>query len=122
MSFIERGASYCRGTFQSLADAFVAALVERDGRQIRLLLAKNPAGWLEAFDMLDEPPVPVLLSVSIGILGSFLAIVMAGLTLDLYAQIGMIVLIGLALAAKGASAAAGGRTGVMRVSRAAVRS
>jgi hydrophobe/amphiphile efflux-1 (HAE1) family protein len=41
-------------------------------------------------------PVPVLLSVSIGILGSFLAIVMAGLTLDLYAQIGMIVLIGLA--------------------------
>jgi multidrug efflux pump len=41
-------------------------------------------------------PVPVLLSVSIGILGSFLAIVVARLTLDLYAQIGMIVLIGLA--------------------------
>jgi hydrophobe/amphiphile efflux-1 (HAE1) family protein len=41
-------------------------------------------------------PVPVLLSVTIGILGSFLAIVMAGLTLDLYAQIGMVVLIGLA--------------------------
>ncbi len=41
-------------------------------------------------------PVPVLLSVSIGILGSFLAIVMTGLTLDLYAQIGMVVLIGLA--------------------------
>jgi hydrophobe/amphiphile efflux-1 (HAE1) family protein len=41
-------------------------------------------------------PVPVLLSVSIGILGSFLAIVFMGLTLDLYAQIGMVVLIGLA--------------------------
>ena len=41
-------------------------------------------------------PVPVLLSVSIGILGAFLAIVMGRLTLDLYAQIGMIVLIGLA--------------------------
>ena len=41
-------------------------------------------------------PVPVLLSVTIGILGSFAAIVMSGLTLDLYGQIGMVVLIGLA--------------------------
>ena len=41
-------------------------------------------------------PVPVLLSVTIGILGSFLAIVWGGLTLDLYGQIGMVVLIGLA--------------------------
>ncbi len=41
-------------------------------------------------------PVPVLLSVSVGILGSFAAIVIGGLTLDLYGQIGMVVLIGLA--------------------------
>jgi hydrophobe/amphiphile efflux-1 (HAE1) family protein len=41
-------------------------------------------------------PVPVLLSVAIGILGSFAAMLIAGLTLDLYAQIGMVVLIGLA--------------------------
>jgi hydrophobe/amphiphile efflux-1 (HAE1) family protein len=41
-------------------------------------------------------PVPVLLSVAIGILGSFAAIVVGRLTLDLYGQIGMIVLIGLA--------------------------
>jgi hydrophobe/amphiphile efflux-1 (HAE1) family protein len=41
-------------------------------------------------------PVPVLLSVAIGILGSFGAIVLGGLTLDLYGQIGMVVLIGLA--------------------------
>jgi hydrophobe/amphiphile efflux-1 (HAE1) family protein len=41
-------------------------------------------------------PVPVLLSVSVGILGSFAAIVIGRLTLDLYGQIGMIVLIGLA--------------------------
>src|SRR5262249_57078924 len=39
-------------------------LVERHGRQVRLLLAKNPAGWLEAFDVLDKAPVPVLLSVN----------------------------------------------------------
>ena len=41
-------------------------------------------------------PVPVLLSVSVGIFGSFAAMVLGGLTLDLYAQIGMVVLIGLA--------------------------
>ena len=41
-------------------------------------------------------PVPVLLSVSVGILGSFAAIVLGRLTLDLYGQIGIIVLIGLA--------------------------
>jgi hydrophobe/amphiphile efflux-1 (HAE1) family protein len=41
-------------------------------------------------------PVPVLLSVSVGVLGSFAAIVIGGLTLDLYAQIGIVVLIGLA--------------------------
>ncbi|QSB17188.1 DUF1727 domain-containing protein [Natronosporangium hydrolyticum] len=38
------------------------AQVERDGRQIRLLLAKNPASWLEAFDMAE--PGPTLLSVN----------------------------------------------------------
>ena len=41
-------------------------------------------------------PVPVLLSVAVGVLGSFLAILAGRLTLDLYAQIGMVVLIGLA--------------------------
>ena len=41
-------------------------------------------------------PVPVLLSVSIAVLGAFAAIVVGALTLDLYGQIGMVVLIGLA--------------------------
>jgi hydrophobe/amphiphile efflux-1 (HAE1) family protein len=41
-------------------------------------------------------PVPVLLSVAIAIVGAFGAIVISGLTLDLYGQIGMVVLIGLA--------------------------
>jgi lipid II isoglutaminyl synthase (glutamine-hydrolysing) len=38
--------------------------VERRGRHLRLLLAKNPAGWLEAFDVLTPGPVPVLLAVN----------------------------------------------------------
>lgn len=38
--------------------------VSRRGCDIRLLLAKNPAGWLEALDVLVPPPAPVLLSVN----------------------------------------------------------
>jgi UDP-N-acetylmuramyl tripeptide synthase len=38
--------------------------VERRGRQLRLLLAKNPAGWLEAFDVLTPGRSPVLLAVN----------------------------------------------------------
>jgi UDP-N-acetylmuramyl tripeptide synthase len=38
--------------------------VNRRGCEIRLLLAKNPAGWLEALDVVAPPPVPVLLSVN----------------------------------------------------------
>jgi multidrug efflux pump subunit AcrB len=41
-------------------------------------------------------PIPVLLSVVVGVLGSFVGIWIAKLTLDLYAQIGLVVLIALA--------------------------
>ncbi len=41
-------------------------------------------------------PVPVLLSVLVGMAGAFAAILLGHLTLDLYGQIGMVVLIGLA--------------------------
>jgi lipid II isoglutaminyl synthase (glutamine-hydrolysing) len=38
--------------------------LEHRGRSLRLLLAKNPAGWLEAFDVLEPAPAPVLLAVN----------------------------------------------------------
>jgi multidrug efflux pump subunit AcrB len=41
-------------------------------------------------------PLPVLLSVVVGVLGAFLGMIIAHLTLDLYAQIGLVVLIALA--------------------------
>ena len=41
-------------------------------------------------------PIPVLLSVTVGVLGAFAGMLIAGLSLDLYAQIGLVVLISLA--------------------------
>jgi UDP-N-acetylmuramyl tripeptide synthase len=47
-------------TVSSVAGRY--AQVDRDGRNIRLLLAKNPASWLEAFDMAED--APTLLSIN----------------------------------------------------------
>ncbi len=41
-------------------------------------------------------PIPVLLTVTVGVLGAFAGLLISGLSLDLYAQIGMVVLISLA--------------------------
>jgi HAE1 family hydrophobic/amphiphilic exporter-1 len=41
-------------------------------------------------------PIPALLSVSVGVLGAIIAVALAGLSFDVYAQIGLVVLIALA--------------------------
>src|SRR5579871_3115942 len=55
------------------AMAAMASTIAVDGRyrrvqvgdsDARLLLAKNPAGWLEVFDMLDPPPGPVVVVIN----------------------------------------------------------
>ncbi|MEU5876614.1 MurT ligase domain-containing protein [Spirillospora sp. NPDC047279] len=50
------------GEVRSVAGRYTT--VEHEGRHIRLLLSKNPAGWLEAFDVLEPAPSPVALSIN----------------------------------------------------------
>ncbi|MDL4772823.1 MULTISPECIES: MurT ligase domain-containing protein [Thermomonosporaceae] len=50
------------GEVKSVAGRYTT--VEHEGRRLRLLLSKNPAGWLEAFDVLQPAPGPVALSVN----------------------------------------------------------
>jgi UDP-N-acetylmuramyl tripeptide synthase len=40
------------------------AVVESQGVNARLLLAKNPAGWLEIFDFLRPTPLPVVVAIN----------------------------------------------------------
>jgi UDP-N-acetylmuramyl tripeptide synthase len=39
-------------------------VVSVNGARVRLLLAKNPAGWSEALDMIRPPPVPVVVGIN----------------------------------------------------------
>ena len=50
------------GQVKSVAGRYTT--VQYQGRDLRLLLAKNPAGWLEAFDVLEPAPGPVALSIN----------------------------------------------------------
>ncbi|WP_103942724.1 Mur ligase family protein [Thermomonospora echinospora] len=50
------------GQVKSVAGRYTT--VEHEGRRIRLLLSKNPAGWLEAFDVLQPAPGPVALAIN----------------------------------------------------------
>jgi multidrug efflux pump subunit AcrB len=69
------------------------------GRSKANLLGMAASGgylFLVAFYESWTIPIPVLLSVVVGVLGSYLGIKIAGLNLDLYGQIGLVVLIALA--------------------------
>ncbi|MGH9265927.1 MAG: MurT ligase domain-containing protein [Acidimicrobiales bacterium] len=37
------------------------------GARVRMLLAKNPAGWAEALDLIRPPPVPVVIGINAGV-------------------------------------------------------
>ncbi|HZT67475.1 MAG TPA: MurT ligase domain-containing protein [Acidimicrobiales bacterium] len=39
-------------------------VVRVGGRSCRLLLSKNPAGWMEIFDILSPPPAPVVVAIN----------------------------------------------------------
>lgn len=38
-----------------------------DGARVRLLLAKNPAGWAEALGLIRPPPTPVIIGINAGV-------------------------------------------------------
>jgi UDP-N-acetylmuramyl tripeptide synthase len=38
-----------------------------EGARVRLLLAKNPAGWAEALDLIRPPPTPVVIGINAGV-------------------------------------------------------
>jgi UDP-N-acetylmuramyl tripeptide synthase len=42
-------------------------IVNVEGARVRLLLAKNPAGWAEALDLIRPPPIPVVIGINAGI-------------------------------------------------------
>ncbi|HEX2063452.1 MAG TPA: DUF1727 domain-containing protein, partial [Acidimicrobiales bacterium] len=42
-------------------------IIDVDRARVRLLLAKNPAGWAEALDLLRPPPSPVVVGINAGV-------------------------------------------------------
>jgi UDP-N-acetylmuramyl tripeptide synthase len=38
-----------------------------NGARVRLLLAKNPAGWAEALELMRPPPVPIVIGINAGV-------------------------------------------------------
>jgi UDP-N-acetylmuramyl tripeptide synthase len=42
-------------------------VISVDGVRVRLLLAKNPAGWAEALGLIRPPPTPVIIGINAGV-------------------------------------------------------
>jgi len=59
---LSRRALKAMATVEQVAGRY--SVVERAGTTARLLLAKNPAGWAEVFEMLAPPPAPVVVAVN----------------------------------------------------------
>ncbi len=57
-----QAAAVAAGTVQEVAGRYRVARI--GGRDVRLLLAKNPAGWHEAIDMLAPAPAPVVVAIN----------------------------------------------------------
>jgi len=55
-------AAHCLGQVKDVGGRYRTTIVGRV--RARLLLAKNPAGWLETLDFLQPPPVPVVIVVN----------------------------------------------------------
>jgi UDP-N-acetylmuramyl tripeptide synthase len=53
---------------EAMADVGTVAgryqVVDADGVQVRLLLAKNPAGWAETLDLIRPAPLPVIIGIN----------------------------------------------------------
>jgi UDP-N-acetylmuramyl tripeptide synthase len=56
-----------RGMSRVRAVAGRYQVINVSGARVRLLLAKNPAGWAEALDLIRPPPVPIVIGINAGV-------------------------------------------------------
>jgi UDP-N-acetylmuramyl tripeptide synthase len=56
-----------RGMYRVRAVAGRYQVINVAGARVRLLLAKNPAGWAEALDLIRPPPVPIVIGINAGV-------------------------------------------------------
>ncbi len=89
-------------TFEWSELSYQEALVAESGETVILVLAAFVFGYLFLVGQYESwtLPLPVMTSVAVGVIGAFIGIIQWGLSLSIYAQVGMLLLV--ALAAKSA--------------------